>query len=383
MVVARGYTRAVSRPVIVVDDAIAHAEVALGELGELHLVRAASIADALARVRPDALIVRSVTGVDAALLDRAPSLGLVATATAGTDHLDRRALAERGIAVASAAGCNAQAVAEWVVAALDFARSRLPPSWAGAAIGIVGGGQVGSRLAALLRALGREVLVCDPPRARAGAEDPSGEAWVEFDELWQRCPIVSFHVPLITDGVDRTLGYLDAHTPPPAGPKLILNTSRGAVVRDAALDRADVHGAILDVWDGEPELSAPRLSDPKLLLASPHVAGYSLEGKIAATRMIHEAVCAWLGRPPSWTGAELLPRVRLPGTVADPLAAVVDLAGDDRRTRALASLAADARKTAFEALRRGYALRREFRAWAIPREHPHANLLQTLGFEVA
>src|SRR5690606_26582825 len=196
----------------------------------------------------------------------------------------------------------------------------LSPELIAGPVGVVGFGHVGSRVTGLLRALGREVLACDPPLARAGYR---GEVLVEFDELWARCPIVSFHVPLTTEGPDRTLGYLDAHTPALGGPKLILNTSRGPVVRDAALDRPDIHAVILDVWDGEPDLNVARLRDPKLVIGSPHVAGYSLEGKIAATRMMHEAVCAWLGRPPSWTGAELLPIGELdpaPAAVAAVLA---------------------------------------------------------------
>ena len=374
-----------SAPLIVVDDAIAHVEAALGELGELHRVRAASIPERLSRVQADVLIVRSVTRVDAGLLDRAPSLRLVATATAGTDHLDLDTLGERGIQVASAAGCNAQAVAEWVVAALQFVQPTLAPVFDDAPIGIVGFGNVGSRLARLLRALGREVLACDPPRARAawGGEALLGASLVEFSELWRRCPILSFHVPLIATGPDRTLAYVDAHAPHPAGTKLIINTSRGAVIPELALDRADVQRAILDVWDGEPQLNARRLDDPKLALASPHVAGYSLEGKIAATRIIHEAICAWLGRPPSWTGAELLPRRALdpaPDPITGVLAEVVDLAGDDARTRALARLPAAERGAAFEALRRNYALRREFRGWAIPPDHPHRQWLRAAGF---
>lgn len=365
-----------ARPLILVDDAVAHAEAAFGELGELHPVRAADIPEALARLQPEALIVRSVTTVDAGLLARAPSLGFVATATAGTDHLDHVSLAARGITVASAAGCNAQAVAQWVLAALTVCAAAGP-------VGIVGFGQVGSRLAALLRGLGREVLACDPPLARAGA---SAEPLVEFEALWRRCPIVSFHVPLIRSGPDRTLAYLDAHTPAAGGgPKLIINSSRGAVVRDAALDRADVRGAILDVWDGEPKLRAARLRDSKLLLASPHVAGYSLEAKLAGTRMVHEALCAWLGRPPSWTGAAFAPPRMLdpaPETLAGVLAAVVDLAGDDARTRALALLPEPARSREFEALRRSYALRREFSAWSVPAAHPHAGWLRAAGFQI-
>lgn len=368
-------------PVIVADDAIAHAEAALGPLGDLRRVPSAAIPQLLGRLRADALIVRSVTKVDAALLDRAVGLRLVATATAGTDHLDLHELAARGITVASAAGCNAQAVAEWVVAALVFAEPRLAPELMAGPIGVVGFGQVGSRVVALLRALGREVLACDPPLARAGCREPL----VELDVLWRRCSIVSFHVPLCVDGPDSTHGYLDAHTPAPAGPKLIVNTSRGAVVRDPALDRPDIHAAILDVWDGEPNLNVARLHDPKLVIGSPHVAGYSLEGKIAATRMMHEAVCAWLGRAPSWTGAELLPICRLapaPESLAELLARVVDLAGDDGRTRALATLPSAERAASFEQLRRQYALRREFRSWGVPADHPRVEWLRAAGFSI-
>ena len=377
-------------PILLVDDAIAHAEAALGTLASVHAAPSGQIPAVVAALQPDALIVRSVTRVDAALLDRAPSLRFVATATAGTDHLDLAELARRGITVASAAGCNARAVAEWVAAALVHVEAQvnaIDPALLAGPIGVVGWGNVGSRVGALQRALGREVLACDPPLARAGG---CAEPLVSFEALWQRCTIVSFHVPLILDGPDRTLAYLDVERPAAAGPKLILNTSRGPVVRDAALDRPDVRAAILDVWDGEPIPSAARLRDPKLVLASPHVAGYSLEGKIAATRIIHEAVCAWLGRSPSWTGASLLPRQRLenaPSRLAAILDQVVDLPGDDARTRALAELPAADRGPAFEALRRGYALRREFAAWSVPREpsdmDDRAKWLEAAGFELS
>lgn len=372
---------------IVVDDAISHAPQAFAGLGRLHCLPAASItSQTLAALTAEVLIVRSVTRIDAALLDRAASLRFVGTASVGTDHVDLAALAARGLAFANAAGCNAQAVAEWVVAALAFVDHQLPASIRCGPIGVVGFGNVGSRVTRLLRALGHEVLVCDPPRARLG--DP--EALVEFSALWRRCPIVSFHVPLILDGPDATLAYVDRHTPALAGPKLLINTSRGAVIRERALDRPDVAAAILDVWDSEPELAPARLGDPRLLLASPHVAGYSLEAKLAATRMMHEAVSAQLGRAPTWTGAEALPTQTLAGplepfTHARALVArVIDFIGDDARVRALAQLPAPARAGAFEQLRRGYRLRREFRSWAVPRERvPDPKLqewLQTVAF---
>jgi erythronate-4-phosphate dehydrogenase len=354
---------------IVVDDAIAHAANAFAELGDIHPLPAHAITKtSLAQLRPDALVVRSVTRIDAELLDAAPSLRFVGTATAGIDHLDLVALREREITWASADGCNAQAVAEWVVAALTLVEDRLPSAALSLPIGVVGFGNVGSRLTRLLRALGHDVLVCDPPLRRQGA---AREPFVGFAELWQRCAVVSFHVPLMSEGADTTLAYVDRDTPTAAIPKLLINTSRGPVLPDRALDRPDVLALILDVWDGEPELAWARLRDPRLWLASPHVAGYSLEAKLAATRMMHEALCAYVGRTPSWTEGSLLETASLNGplegfsTPARVMARVIDLAGDDARVRALLELPTATRAGAFERLRRGYSLRREFRSWSV------------------
>nr|WP_255216081.1 NAD(P)-dependent oxidoreductase [Pseudenhygromyxa sp. WMMC2535] len=333
----------------------------------------------MAQLDARALIVRSVTRVDAALLAAAPGLGFVGTATAGVDHLERPALAARGVQVASAAGCNARAVAEWVATALLTVRARgqLDDAiFTGpiGLVGLVGLGEVGSRVARVLVALGYAVIACDPPlvrerpeRARALAAELDLE-FVDLPTLWRRCTIVSLHVPLIREGRDQTLAMITPQDPAPAGPKLLINTCRGPVVPDRALDRPDLAGLILDVWAGEPTISARRLADPRLHLASPHVAGYSLEGKVRATAMMHRALSSWLGVAPSWAGAELLPPVALApaGSLLELLHQVVDLPGDDARVRALAALSDDARAPAFEALRRGYRLRREFRSCQPP-----------------
>lgn len=346
---------------IVVDDAIAAAELAFGQLGELVCMPGrALVAGAAALREAEALIVRSITRVDAGLLASMPRLRFVGTATAGRDHLDERALSERGIVVADAAGCNAQAVAEWVVVALLSVLPRLPTTLARGPLGIVGVGQVGSRLAALVRALGLvdEVICCDPPRARRGDTD---ERWLELDELWARSSIVSMHVPLVREGPDRTLALLDTARPRLGPPKLLVNTCRGPVVPDRALARPDIVARVLDVHEREPELDAATLLDPRTLLCSPHVAGYSLEAKLRASAMMHVALSRWLGREPSVDLLATLPRVILPREL-EPLARlhhVVDLPGDDARVRALFELPVDARAAAFEALRRGYALRRE------------------------
>lgn len=371
-------------PVIVVDDAIAHATQAFAGFGEVLPLPSHKIGpQVLARLGAEVLLVRSVTRVDDAMLDAAPTLRFVGTATAGIDHLDVPALERSGVSWASAAGCNAQAVAEWVVAALTMTAGKLAIEPSSVAIGVVGFGNVGSRLTRLLRRLGHEVLVCDPPLQRRGGVD---EPFVSFEELWRKCGVVSFHVPLITEGPDATLAYVDRHTPFAGAPKLLINTSRGAVLPDRALDRPDVAGAILDVWEGEPELPWARFDDPRLSLASPHVAGYSLEAKLAGTQMMHDALCGFFGQAPSWTAAELLEPIQLTGPLeglsspARVLARVVDLAGDDARVRALAELPLAARAGAFERLRREYRLRREFCSWRVEADHELATWLRSAGF---
>ncbi|MFV8749737.1 DUF3410 domain-containing protein [Nannocystaceae bacterium ST9] len=374
---------------IVVDDAIAAADAAFGELagasGELvRLPSRAIVAGAPALREAEALIVRSVTRVDEALLAGAPALGFVGTATAGSDHLDRDALARRGIAVADAAGCNAQAVAEWVIVALLSVLPSLPASIARGPIGVVGVGQVGARLVGLLRRLGgfEAVLCCDPPRARRGDAD---EDWLALAELWARCSIVTLHVPLTTSGADPTCGLIDRDHPKPAGPKLLINTSRGPVVPTRALERADLHARVLDVFEREPELDWPVLLDGRTRLLSPHVAGYSLEAKLRASAMMQAALARWSGRESSVDLLGSLAPLRL-GESGDPLALlhrVVDLPGDDRRVRALVELPASERAAAFEQLRRGYALRREFAGCEVEASAPERReWLASLGFRV-
>lgn len=382
------YPRAVAKPPIVVDDAVPLAGEVFASLGEVHALPSGAIdAATLARLGARALVVRSVTTVDAALLDACPELEFVGTATAGLDHLDLEALAAREVAVADAAGCNSLAVAQWVAAALLTTRPRWPEALRevgdAPTVGVVGHGHVGSKVARTLRALGFPVLVSDP---FAPPLDPT--IAVDFETLWRRSAIVSFHVPLTRGGPHPTAAMLapvDEGGPPLAGPKLVVNTSRGPVVRDAALDRPDVRAAILDVWEGEPEPAAARLRDPKVLLASPHVAGYSLDAKIDASLAVARQLAARWGaeRGAFERGRWLGPAGVVEGeTSAEILRAVVALEADDRRVRALAELetggaGASPRARAFEALRRGYALRREFGAWeAVGGD----SRLDTLGF---
>ncbi|MCA9652775.1 MAG: 4-phosphoerythronate dehydrogenase [Myxococcales bacterium] len=375
---------------IVIDDAIPWKEEAFGHLGKLR-ARPGTAIDRDVLQGAEALVVRSVTKVDARLL-QGTSVRFVASATAGMDHIEREELERLGVTVAHAPGCNAQAVAEWVVSALAHAkRWRLgaPPG----PVGVVGLGHVGRRVARALRALGYDVMACDPPLAERRAagqleldHEPALSNMARFERLGtlervlESSFVISLHVPLTRSGPHATwhmLGYEQLSRLRHG--QLLVNTCRGGVIDDDALHRwvHDHDGkALVDVWENEPRVRPDLLHGPGAVqLASPHVAGYTFEGKLAATRMVHEALCRYLGRTPDFDGRKVLARkgtVELRCDDRDAahdwrpwIASALPLMADDARIRGLASRPAVERASGFEALRRHYPLRRELSAFFI------------------
>ena len=233
----------------------------------------------------DALIVRSVTQVDSHLL-RGSSIRFVATVTSGVDHIDLPWLLDAGIAFSSAAGANATAVADYVMAAFCWNLLRTGKRPEELCCGVVGVGHVGAEVLRRFRALGCEVLACDPPRRESGGLLAS--EFVDLSAL-AACDLVSFHVPLNASGHARTVGLIDSEflccLPNDC---LLINTSRGEVLneKDAVNTlsvRKDIH-LVLDVFKGEPN------PDPKLVylsdLATPHIAGYSRRAKHLAAKKV-------------------------------------------------------------------------------------------------
>ena len=336
---------------------------AFGEIRRLpgRAIDRTAVADA------DALLVRSVTQVDRALLEGSP-VKFVGTCTIGTDHLDLGWFAEAGIAWASAPGCNARGVVEYVLGALLALAERHGAELAARTYGVVGAGQVGGRLVELLRGLGWQVLVCDPPRQAAEGGD-----FVALEEIIRRCDVISLHTPLTREGSDATWHLLDSARLDSLKPGCwLINASRGAVVDNAALKAHLTGGAdlevVLDVWEGEPLVDAELA--PLCRLATPHIAGYSLDGKLRGTEQIYQAFCAWRGEPASVRLAELLPAPWLGELVlhesADPAwalatlcRAVYDPRRDDADFRRSLVGAAEARRAGFDALRKHYPMRRE------------------------
>ena len=242
------------------------------------------IADADVR-DADILIVRTRTRCDHALLNGS-RVGLVVTATIGYDHLDTAYLDKAGICWTNCPGCNASSVCQYVHNAL-LATGYLRK---GMTAGVVGVGHVGTLVAEDLEKAGMKVLRCDPPK---------GEP-VTLEEIAEKADIITFHTPLTRDGDCPTWHLADEEFFRKLKRKpLIINSSRGAVVDNAALLVAQQEGmvcdAIIDTWEGEPDLSLPLLE--KALIATPHIAGYSADGKANATRMALQAVCQFIGKP--------------------------------------------------------------------------------------
>jgi erythronate-4-phosphate dehydrogenase len=336
----------------------------------------------------DALITRTRTRCDAALL-AGSSVRVIASATIGYDHIDTAWCEANGIRWANAPGCNAASVEQYVAAALCTLSRRHAFPLAGRTLGVVGVGHVGSRVARLGAALGMRVLLCDPPRARLEGPD----AFVSLDEIIARSDIVTLHVPLTRTGEDATWHLLDAARLSAMRPdRYLLNTSRGPVVDGAALKAAlqgrALGGAVLDVWEDEPtpDRELLELAD----VATPHIAGYSADGKAAGTAAAVRTVAEVLDLPLRDWAPAALPAPAQPlsftidargKTLSEVLSEAVlytyDILSDD------AALRADPER--FEALRGDYPVRREPGAFRLQLQggtEEMAERLSALGFRI-
>ncbi|MBM2840795.1 MAG: Erythronate-4-phosphate dehydrogenase [Bacteroidetes bacterium] len=339
----------------------------------------------------DSLLVRSETKVNGAFL-HGSRVRFVGTATIGTDHIDTDELQQRGIAFASAPGSNANSVAEYIVAALLVLAQRLGFSLEGRTLGVVGVGNIGKIVVRYAQALGMNVLQNDPPIARA-SNDPT---LLPLEEL-MAADIITLHVPLTKSGQDKTYHLFDEQRLLcMKRDSIVINTSRGVVVDTNALKSAlstgHLSACVLDVWENEPNIDTRLLS--LTTLGTPHIAGYSYDGKVNGTVMLHAAVCAHFGVRSVWTAPrELNNRQTNPIVIPENasqlsglLAAVkgcYDIETDDRNLRTMLALPEPERAAYFRLLRLQYPLRREFH-WHEVMAPEHQGLLiaalKALGF---
>ena len=350
----------------VVDEEIPFGRDAFSHLGSVTLLPGRAMTREALR-EAHALIVRSVTKVDATLL-AGTNVQFVGTATTGVEHIDREYLDARNIGFAAALGCNANAVAEYVLTALLVTARTRGLVLDGKTLGIIGAGRIGGLVAAKASALGLRTLL---------------------------------HVPLTLDGPDATFHLIGADELACMTPSSILiNTARGEVVDNAALREAltggTIGGAVMDVWEGEPSINWDLLNH--VTLGTPHIAGYSSDGKIKATVMLYHACCRFWGIEPVWTPppdqsttAALgnAPRVAFDATgkdfqtlAHDIATTLYDLPGDHAQMRDTLAVPEPLRPQAFDQLRRDYPHRREFAASPISITGGNSNLvarLQDLG----
>ena len=289
---------------LVIDANIPAADACFGTLGTLTRVPGREI-NAAHLHAADALIVRSITQVNDTLLADS-SVRFIGTCTIGTDHIDHSALAQRDIAFASAPGCNAEAVVDYVLSSLLTLAERDGWQLSERTVGIVGVGNVGSRLQARLTAMGVATLACDPPRA--AAEDT--QVFHSLDALIERCDVFCLHTPLTRQGPNATYQLLNAQRIEELAPgSVLLNAGRGDCVDGLALrsrlaGKGDI-SAIVDVWEEEPDIDAG-LRD-LVSLATPHIAGHSLDGKLRGTWMIEQALARHCSQPRDLTFVDICP----------------------------------------------------------------------------
>ena len=243
----------------------------------------------------DYLAVRSTTPVNEELLSNAENLHCVATATAGSNHIDKHYLEERDIVWRDAGGCNAVAVAEYVLSVLLIAHRDKKLDLSRIRVGIVGAGHVGSSLANLLGALDIAYLLNDPPRQKAGDR----RHFVDFSEILS-CDVISLHVPFVKEGAHKTHHLIDADVLKSLGADtLLINACRGEVINEEALlqrfDNGSAPTVVLDVFDNEPNINTGLLRH--VWLATGHIAGHSIEGKLRGTQLVYEHFCELAQKP--------------------------------------------------------------------------------------
>lgn len=253
----------------------------------------------------DALLVRSITKVNQALLNDNKQLSFVGTATIGVDHIDQNYLKQRQVSFHSAPGCNAVSVAEYVLSSMVILAERYLLNLKSMTVGIVGAGNTGSRLSEKLTALNIKHVLCDPLLA----EDDDKREFVPLEQALS-CDIVSLHVPLTREGQHSTYHLLDAKRLAQLNEnQILINACRGEVIDNQALLAMKQSGhqlkLVLDVWEAEPNILMALIEYCEI--ATAHIAGYSLEGKARGTEILYRALCQQLKITPTKQLQDFLP----------------------------------------------------------------------------
>lgn len=350
--------------IIVVDENISFAKEAFSLFGEVKLLPGREITKNYLK-DADVLIVRSITNVDEALLKNTP-IKFVGTATIGTDHIDLKYLQDNNITFADAKGCNAFAVAEYVLTALVKICADEKINLQEKSIGVVGVGNVGSKVVKFAELLGLKVFKNDPPLQRINPF----EKFCSLEEIL-KCDIVTLHVPLTFEGKDKTFHLIDEEKLAQLKENSIfINTARGAVIDNNALEKLFSQKKLnvaLDVWENEPDVDLSLLE--RMKIATPHIAGYTLEGKVNGTIMIFNSLNEFLGTKHQFDFK--MPEIKHNQLDYNKsefdliefeylISRIYDIESDTNLMRKMLYFNREDRLKYFDALRKNYPLRREF-----------------------
>jgi len=380
---------------IVCDNNMPYAAEAFGTLGDVVLLEGRAIKPADVR---DAgmLITRSTTKVTRELLTGS-RVRFYGSAVIGTDHIDIPYLAEAGIPWSAAPGCNAESVANYLIAALLWLGGKHGFQLEGKTLGVIGVGNVGKKVCARARAVGMRVVACDPPRQRDPA-DVAARDFVPLEKVLAEADIVTCHVPLTREGQDKTWHMLDAAAFARMKRGVIfVDAARGEILKTdallAAMAEERIAHAVMDTWEGEPAYRADMLK--RAAIATPHIAGHSYEGKVNGTMMVYEQACQVIGVKPSFKPKLPTPPVPLlsldaaggadEDVLREAVLAVYDIMGDDWRLRESCTDDPAARAKAFDKQRKEYPMRRVFGATLLRLLHASEKLtakFRGLGFQI-
>ncbi|WP_159517127.1 4-phosphoerythronate dehydrogenase PdxB [Sunxiuqinia indica] len=371
----------------VIDDKIPYIKGALEPFGEVVYLPGAKTTPEIVK-NADALITRTRTICNETLLKNS-TVSFIATATIGFDHIDTDFCKQAGIEWTNAPGCNSKSVEQYIASALFVLAEKKGFRLKDKTIGIVGVGQVGSKVAKVCELLGMKVLLNDPPRERAEGPDQ----FVNFQEIISNSDIITFHVPLTMHGEDATFHMADSlffnsleHCP------IIFNTCRGEVVDtfagESAIERGQISGMVLDCWEREPDIDRNLLQ--LVDLATPHIAGYSKDGKANGTRMSIQAISQFFNLGiDDWQpqGVDLPDQtiINLDGLnrteeeiIGEAIRFTYDIRNDDQQLRNNPEL--------FEKLRGDYPVRREYPVFTIKPKNINnvtVDKLKQLGFNIS
>ena len=369
---------------IIADENIPHVTEAFSALGNVTTLPGRTLKNS-DLLDCECLLVRSVTPVNAALLENTP-VKFVASATIGTDHIDLDYLAQQGIGFANAPGCNAESASEYVINTLFELSKRRGFDPFSLTAGIVGHGNVGSRVKKKLDILGIQTLVNDPPKQEAGDDSAN---YVSLQTILHECDFITLHVPLTREGAHPTWHLFNQQHLEELLPSTVLfNAARGAVIDNPALSdvlrQRDDLTVFLDTWENEPGINQTLLK--QVDYATPHIAGYSVEGKLRGTQMILDAACDYFELSSSWSMQDYLPEkqaITLPRlTESDFFPALFNLhyrvEQDHQRLIALAGLSETDFSREFDLLRKNYPARYEYSHYSIETQALDTKRVETL-----